>query len=350
MRVLGIDDSVLFRKLLREVFTHFPQVLLFKTACSGTQALEMLKTESFDLIFCDLNMPSMNGVEFISKARLANHHMPICLLSASSTQEIKASLEAVSLGAVEYIVKPTNTEGLLPSELMRRTLAPYIARFMTNQSTLSSAQVGSTPTGIRTDQVAMDCIAIGSSTGGPKALYTLLSQLKGIKVPIFIAQHMPAEFVQSFVRHLSEECEFPVVAGAKGEMITPGQCYVSQSAMSMIITTMRNEKYISYSQEPGPNAIYPSVNALMSSVAQAYGASCLSIVLTGMGDDGRLGCQLVRKAGGTVISQSKESCVVYGMPAAVAKNGISQGEYSLNELANIINQLNSNRLNKRKSA
>jgi two-component system chemotaxis response regulator CheB len=339
IRVLIVDDSVVIRSLLRQVLTHEADIEVVGTAANGRIALQMLNQVSPDVVTMDVEMPEMNGLEALRALRRTHPKLPVVMFSTLTERGAVATLEAFSLGASDYVTKPSNTrpggEGirsihdqLVPKirALCRREWA-QIKPFPRKQS---PANLPNIPNSIR-------AVAIGTSTGGPNALSAVLPRMpKDFPVPIFVVQHMPPMFTRFLAERLNRECLLPVGEAKDGEQVRPGQVWIAPGDFHLTVETKAVSTQVRLSQGPPENSCRPSVDVLFRSVAQVYGAGALAVVMTGMGQDGLRGCNAIRDAGGTVLVQDEATSVVWGMPGYVANAGLAERVLALNDIGNEI--------------
>ena len=353
MRVMIVDDSVIFRSQLKNCIDGEEGISVVATAANGKIALEKLEQVSCDLIILDLEMPELSGIEFLEqfkKKKFKQHIIIFTAFSVSAAEELIATLNA---GASDFVSKPTS--GLSFEEAIegiRRELLPKILQFKeTFKSTHPASGLSSDRSSdqvlnpITTPKINLQnfkprVVVIGSSTGGPTALDKIFTYFKGHipRVPILIAQHMPAEFTAALASRLAYVSGIPASEGRSGEVIRPGHIYVAPGDYHMSIqkTSGGASTIIRLDQEPKRNSVRPAVDFLFEAAAKYFGASTAGFVLTGMGCDGRDGAVAIKKAMGAMMIQTQESCVVWGMPGAVHAAGAFDGEGNLEECAQVL--------------
>ena len=331
VRVLVVDDSSFAREVITGLLSDDVEISVIGEAANGKEALERVKDLKPDLVTMDITMPVMDGLEAIEKI-MAFHAVPI--LVVTSSQDATIAFKAISKGALEVVAKPDiddNAQGLcrkvkLLSQV--KVISHIGGRYSgANETPPKPRGKSKEPSGV---------VAIASSTGGPKALSVLLSALPAdFPLPVLIAQHMCDGFISGMVRWLNDSCKLEVKTGESGERIVPGTVYLSPSESHMVVT---RERRIAMKAR-GPNTIYsPSCNALLSSVADAYGTGSIGVILTGMGDDGVLGMKRIKGAGGMTLAQDEKTCVVFGMPKVAIESGCIDRIVPIHEMsAEILN-------------
>ncbi len=342
-RVLIVDDSVVIRRSLADALSRNPGIEVAGSAPSGRIALMKIPLLHPDVVVLDVDMPEMDGVETLAAIRKASPEIAVIMLSVSTEEGAAATLEALSLGARDYLLKPEAAvipgDGIqvLGSELaVRIDLLGVVAHDQTPTSnSVADAPAGSKPIeapAIRTPD-RVDAVAIGVSTGGPNALMELLSGLPAdFPVPVLIVQHMPPVFTKLLAGRLAKTCKIRVAEGSSHQAIQEGGAWIAPGNFHM--TVERDGETVRLRTEKGrpENSCRPAVDVLFRSVAKVYGPRALGVVMTGMGEDGFRGCQQIRAAGGQVLVQDEASSVVWGMPGAVAKAGIADQIVSLRDL------------------
>ncbi|MEM9661758.1 MAG: chemotaxis response regulator protein-glutamate methylesterase [Planctomycetota bacterium] len=334
--MLIVDDSAFMRKALSTIIESDAGLQLVGTAFNGRDGLEKIDKLEPDVVTLDIEMPVLNGIGAL-KELMASHSSPPAVLMCSSltTAGSEMALEALQHGAADVIAKPTTATGLHDSPDAKLMLAKIkglaanrsrLGRLHRARATHADATASATPrphklapTKAGLNIAAPSCIVIGSSTGGPPALESLLAQLPaGYALPIVIAQHMPPMFTQSLAARLDAQCDIRVVHAETGMPILPGTAYVAQGGRHLQIARVgAGRTRLEVVAEPAEALYKPSVNVLFESAAKIFKRGALGIMLTGMGDDGLEGSRALVAAGGTLIGQNEESCVVYGMPRAV---------------------------------
>lgn len=347
-KVLIVDDSVVVRRLLTKVLSEDPALEVVGVAAHGRIALTKIPQVNPDLVILDVEMPEMGGLETLAEIRKLYPRLPVIMFSALTEHGAAVTLEALSLGASDYLIKPSSAGsseaaiGHIRAELIPNIKAHCGGIDLTEQhaADLWSLPMGhASPVRPSREGQRVDIVAIGVSTGGPNALSVLLSQLsKSFPVPIVIVQHMPAVFTQHLAVRLASLSACSVAEGTAGKVLLPGQVWLAPGGFHMVLKRVGTAVQIALSQDPPENSCRPAVDVLFRSVADVYGPHALAVVMTGMGQDGLRGCQCIRESGGQVLVQDKASSVVWGMPGLVAKAGIADEVVPLNQLAEKISR------------
>lgn len=335
VRILIVDDSAYVRKMIRQMLSRSPFLEIVGTARDGREALEVAQELQPDVITCDLIMPELDGVGFI-KAQMARRPVPIVVVSVAS-ESGEAVLAALDAGAVDFVQKPTAlaTERVLEiaDELIEKVKAaalsrPAVARNFTAPVTVPS----------RAMPRSADIVVVGISTGGPQALKMLIPRLPAeLAVPIAIVLHMPVGYTELYARKLNEQSALHVREAQGGEIVTKGNVYLAPAGRHLtLLRTAAGEVMTHVDVRPLDTLYRPSVDQLFQSAAEVYQSRVLGIVMTGMGSDGREGAAWIKAKGGTVLTESESSCVVYGMPRSVVEAGLSDGQVALDRMADAL--------------
>ncbi len=337
VRVLLVDDSAVVRGAIGQMLESAPDIRVVTTATNGRQALDALRHVEVDVVLLDVEMPDMDGLTALPLI-LERHPKVRVIMQSSLTQAGAAvTMQALALGAVDFIPKPT-AKGTIGLAAMRaeviakvravgrraggamRRVAPVARPVRPSAAPASSSILGAAAPGNASPRI----LAIASSTGGPNALATVLSGiLRDATVPIVITQHMPPVFTGLLAQRLARDCKGECVEATNGMSLKPGVAYVAPGDFHMVVATHEGAPFVRLSQTEPENHCRPAADVMLRSVASVYGASTLAIVLTGMGEDGRRGCEVVRQRGGRVIVQDEATSVVWGMPGAVAQAGLA---------------------------
>lgn len=330
VRVLVIDDSSLMRSLLSRVVIRAPDIEVIGTAPDPIVALDMIKELNPDVLTLDVEMPRMNGMEFLSRL-MKLRPMPVVMISSSTAEGSAATLLALELGAVEVVGKPKpDSNGQLADysdEICDKIRAAYEARHKVKACLTghpvprASSSIGLRHTVVGKMMQERHLIAIGASTGGTEAIRTVLQSLPAELPGIVMVQHMPELFTGSFAKRLDGLSRLSVHEARDGDVIRPGHAYLAPGSHHMRIRKSGNTYMIALSAELPVNRHRPSVDVLFESVAEVAGRNATGIILTGMGKDGAAGLLKMRSAGAWTIGQDKDSCVVYGMPREAAQIG-----------------------------
>ncbi len=336
IRVLVVDDSATVRALLSRRLNADPAVEVVGTASDGLEALERIAELRPDVVTLDIEMPRLDGLGTLKRI-MQLFPMPVVMVSSQTRDGADATLQALELGAVDFIEKASFRELGAPD-----AMADAVSQKVRNAAT---ARLVASPTAeppplrpVPTVEAGRrwlgKTVLIGSSTGGPPALRRLLERLPAdIDVPILLVQHMPPGFTRSLADRLDKLCSLRVEEASEGARLEPGKALLAPGGRHM---KLRRSGTISLSDGPPECGVRPSVNVTMESLVAVAGDQVVAAVLTGMGNDGTRGAGLIKQAGGHVIAEAESSCVVYGMPRAVVDAGFADELLPLDKIADAI--------------
>lgn len=348
VRVLVVDDSAFVRKTVREMLSRNPYIEVVGAARDGGEALELVEQLRPDVVTCDLNMPRVDGEEFVRR-QMGIRALPILLLS-SAEEDAAHAMAALEAGAVDFVRKPTSlaNDDLLriKDELVEKVKA--VARVRLRPETLDSARGETLQPGIangreaaalpRIGTAGIEAVVVGISTGGPQALRILVPQLpKDFAAPLAIVLHMPLGFTALFASKLAEISQLEVLEAGEGDEFRRGRILLAPAGKHMTLVRKAGGQIVTrLSRQPSESLHRPSVDVLFRSAAEVFGERVLGVVMTGMGSDGREGAAWIKSKGGSVITEAEETCVIYGMPRSVAEAGLSDAAVPLSRMANAI--------------
>lgn len=347
IRVMLVDDSVIIRSLMSRILKSVNDIDIVAMAGNGQEAIDKARDIQPDIILTDLEMPVMDGLTAIPLLLQTCPQTQIIVCSALSEKGADITLKGLSLGASDFILKPSALTGSENKDNFREGL---LARIYTLARKPRPA-MAATPETVRKPQTAFpmredttplrkpSIIAIGSSTGGPNALMALFSHLRSAPVPIVITQHMPKTFTKILADQLSRSGNIPCHEGVNDMEVLSGHAYVAPGDYHMTFIKRDGQLRIRLNQDAPENFCRPAVDPMLRSLHNIYGSSILSVILTGMGSDGLAGCQKLVNDGGHVMAQDEESSAVWGMPGAVARAGLCTVVAPVPVLADRINQL-----------
>jgi two-component system chemotaxis response regulator CheB len=341
VRVLIVDDAVVIRRLVSDVLGADPEIEVVGTAANGRIGLQKITQCNPDVVTMDIEMPDLDGIGTLREIRKTWPALPVIMFSTLTERGAISTLDALAAGASDYVTKPANvgsvTAGL---DAVRRALIPKIKALAGRAP--SPGRVFPSPAAAPASAgagrgAAVEIVAIGVSTGGPNALAAVLPALSStLPVPIVIVQHMPPMFTRLLAERLDAQSALTVVEGRAGMPLRPGHVYVAPGDFHMTVHRQGFEVVIALNQQPPENSCRPAVDVLFRSVAATYRSGALGVVLTGMGQDGLRGSELIHEAGGQVIVQDEASSVVWGMPGFVARAGLASRVLPLNAIADDI--------------
>ena len=341
IRVLIVDDSVVVRRMLSEALKGDPRITVVGTAPNGAVALQKLGQLSPDVVLLDVEMPDLDGIETVRRLRVDYPKLPVIMCSSLTERGAEVTLRALAAGATDYVTKPTASvaqqDGLsaFKSELLASVLVLGASRASTSPRLLTrgpaEACISSllrTPT-----RGPIAAIGIGCSTGGPSALAQVFTRIPpDLTVPIFIVQHMPPLFTRMLADSLTASSGVSVHEAVHGGAVEPGHAYVAPGDFHMVLGRDGTRLVTVLHQAPPENSCRPAVDVLFRSLAGVFGRGVLACVLTGMGRDGTRGAGDIVAAGGAVLVQSAETCVVPSMPEGVASAGLAEMSLPLTQL------------------
>ncbi|MBI3410972.1 MAG: chemotaxis response regulator protein-glutamate methylesterase [Planctomycetes bacterium] len=335
IRVLIVDDAVVVRRMLSDVLASDPLIEVVGAAANGKIALAKIPQVNPDLLTLDVEMPEMDGLQTLAAVRKSYPCLPVIMFSTVTERGAVATLEALSLGATDYITKPANVGSVAAAlERIREQLIPKVKLYcaqITGNIAVQVPKVKAAPRVALPERPSapgvsrIDVVAIGVSTGGPNALAELMPSFPaGFPVPILIVQHMPPMFTRLLAERLASKSPLKVAEGVEGAPMKPGQAWVAPGDFHMALTRDALGPKIHLHQGPPENSCRPAVDVLFRSVAAIYGQSTLAVILTGMGQDGLRGCEAIAEKGGQILAQDEATSVVWGMPGFVVQAGLAQ--------------------------
>lgn len=368
VRVLIVDDSAVMRKIIASALQKEPSIEIAGFAANGLQAIEAIQTCNPDVVTLDIEMPEMDGLTALREIRKENKYLPIIMFSSLTHKGAQAAVMALTAGASDYVGKPVNTSGgiddafkVLESELIPKIigLAKRVKTRRAKEAQSGEAAKPATPSPSRvsvtparpapfiaskiskvTSSVLAkpaEAVCIGVSTGGPEALMQVFGAFNApLSVPIFIVQHMPADFTTLLAARLSAIGVITVKEAEEGEIAEPGMVYLAPGGFHMTLSRPGTKTIIHLNTEPPENSCRPAVDVLFRTAAEVYGNKLLAVVLTGMGYDGLKGTQVIKEKGGQVIAQDEASSVIWGMPGAVAQAGLADGILPIDKITDEI--------------
>jgi two-component system chemotaxis response regulator CheB len=332
-RVLLCDDSAVIRGAMGRMLDSDPAVRVVARAADGQQALDAVRRERFDVVVLDIEMPVMDGMTALPLLLRADPGLRVVMASTLTTRGADIALRALRLGAADYIPKPS-VAAIADDSFRRELLAKVkgLARLRRRDSAPATRPPAAAvrPAG----REAPLLLAVGSSTGGPQALFTLVQGLgKAVPVPVVITQHMPATFTPILAEHLTRLGAMPCAEARDGETLQPGRIHLAPGDRHLLVEGRAGTLRAHLSDGPAENFCRPAVDPMLRSAAAACGGRVLVVMLTGMGHDGRDGTRAVVEAGGAALAQDEATSVVWGMPGAIALAGLCHRVLPLPALA-----------------
>ena len=364
IQVLIVDDSALMRNLIGRIVDDTPGLTVADKAMNGYFALQKLDRCDADIIVLDLEMPEMNGIEFLKERKKRNIEVPVVILSSIAAKGAEITMEALSLGASDFIQKPSGSisedihvvkdiivekllgyggafrrkrgkKVLAPSEYTPKTPSAKNSDIAIHFKLAAAVPVApaAPPTPVRKPSTT-EIIAIGISTGGPDALRVVFQKIDAdLKIPIVVVQHMPAGFTSEFAKSLDRICPLDVKEAEDGDAIQPGRILIAQGNKHLEVEKKVGGACVRLSDTPLVSGHRPSADVLFASVAMSYSNHALGVIMTGMGRDGAQHLGTIFKEGGMTLGQDEKSAVVYGMPRVAYELGHVQEQVSLDNMA-----------------
>lgn len=350
IRVMVVDDSLVIRGLITRVLKENPAIDVVASIPNGERAVERVRQGGIDVVVLDIEMPVMDGLTALPLIIKEDPTIVVIMASTLTTRNADYSLRALQAGATDYVPKPTTNKELFSAEDFKRELTDKVltlgrhrrgstAKPVAKQAEGAVSRLSpSSPIQLRKPSpIVPRVLAIASSTGGPNALHETLANIgRDVKVPIVITQHMPPTFTKILADNLMKEtgiaCEEPV----NGTVIKPGHAYVAPGDFHMTFMMKDASVAVNLVKSPPENFCRPAADPMLRSLVKIYGPKILTVVLTGMGADGLQGCRAVVEAGGSVIAQDEASSVVWGMPGAVAKDGLCSAVEPVSKIGSVV--------------
>lgn len=340
--MLVVDDSVVIRRLVTQALSQHPAIEVVGVAANGALSLQRIAQFTPDVITLDIEMPDMNGLEVLQHIRRDYPSTRVIMFSTLTERGASITLEALTLGADDYLPKTTTYfSGETPIARLQQILVPKITQFF--RFSEGSTTNGTLPEQIRTPilsarprvsaGVAPKVVVIGVSTGGPTALNEILPRFpSSFPLPILIVQHMPPLFTRLLGERLNATCALQVEEAKQGTIVESGRILIAPGDFHMTVASSAGRVGVVLDQSAQQNYCRPAVDVLFKSTAEVYGAAAIAVVLTGMGQDGLRGAEILRANGATVFAQDEETSVVWGMPGAVVSAGLADRVLPLQEI------------------
>ncbi len=336
VKVLTVDDSVFMRTVIRDMLTKDPSIEVVGTASNGVDALEKIQSLRPDVVTLDIEMPKMNGLEVLRELKKASFRPRILMLSSLTSKDAEATVEAIRLGADDFMLKPKD----LPHV---REIADELVEKVRHLVTLPAAAAARRA--VTKEGAANRVVLIGSSAGGPPMLDTLLARLSpDLPAGIIITQHMPVGFTAALAERFNRISPIPVRETENGIPVETGRVLLSKAGVHTIVSRDMDGRgarcgRIVHSTAAPVHGVRPAVDKTFESAAQVFGKSCLTVILSGMGNDAGAGAKAVRDAGGRNIVCDEKDCLVYGMARSALQRDAVDGVIPLAKLASEIERI-----------
>ncbi|HAX91521.1 MAG TPA: chemotaxis response regulator protein-glutamate methylesterase [Rhodospirillaceae bacterium] len=391
-----VDDSAFIRGAIARAIESDPCLRIASSVSNGEQAVHALQRDPVDVIVLDIEMPIMDGMTALPKLKEIDGAVQIIMASTLTQKNAEISLRAMSLGATDYIPKPSSSHEVMAAQDFQRDLVAKVKALgalarrsgvreaikrpeqksdvAATKSPMMPAKPLSAPTSVQDREkekerekikqgatarpilsfgpgakrdivlrkepiVKPDVVAIGSSTGGPQALFRVIKDMgKGLTQPIVITQHMPPSFTTILAEHITRQCDVVCQEAKDGDVLVAGQYYIAPGDYHMLIDRKGANGVVRLVKDPPENFCRPSVDPMLRSLTTSYGKNILVVILTGMGADGTRGGEVVVKNGGSLIAQDEATSVVWGMPGSVAMAGLCSAILPLNDIGGFVRQ------------
>jgi len=345
LRVLIADDSSLYRRILDKAVRNAYLEVDITMVGNGLEALEELPKKRYDVVLLDVNMPVMDGITALEEIKKKYYELPVIMISATGTQSAKLTMQALEKGALDFIVKPIDENFEKNLEFVSgylKKLFDQIVSKSENSNVKKSEKVVDVPK-LKKEIGHIDLVVIASSTGGPSALEKIFFKMdKSFSKPMLLVQHMPPEFTRVFAENLNKKSAISISEGKEDDVIRAGMAIIAPGGYHMVVERVGAAKrVVKLLQTPHICGVRPAANVLFQSVAKEYqGQNILAVILTGMGNDGVEGVKALKmNTNCYCITQSEETCTIFGMPRCAVEAGISDEIVDIENIATRIQQI-----------
>jgi len=345
-KILVVDDSALMRRVICDIINQDERFRVVSIARDGKEALDLLTKNTYDAVVLDVNMPNMGGLELLKELRNRKLSVRVMMASTDTKEGARTTMDALELGALDFVHKPSNvsdcrmetfqTQLLRTLEITTLSKLPVYDKPVTAESIDKTRHVTELVKKRSASIKGNKIVAIASSTGGPKALHSVVTRLpKNLRAPVVLVQHMPAGFTHSLAERLNSVSEITISEGVEGEVLEDGHVYIARGGLHMNVVSKLGGKYmLRYSDEPAREGVKPCANYMYESLRTSSFDEIVCVVMTGMGADGTKGIQnLKEKKKVHVIAQEQSTCAVYGMPRSIVQSGLADQVVPLDQIA-----------------
>ncbi|MGE5178505.1 MAG: protein-glutamate methylesterase/protein-glutamine glutaminase [Bacteroidota bacterium] len=347
IRVMIVDDVAIVRRLVADALAIDPELQVVGMAANGKEALAKISSFAPDLVILDYEMPEMDGLETLRELKKSFPEIRVVLFSTYTRHGAKVTLDALWLGADDYATKVSASDLVAATRCVQSELIPKIKALCGGDGSAAPGLVPGAPSTALTSPrepgtaeragrgvARAEIVAIGASTGGPRALASLLERLpRDLSAPVVIVQHMPPLFTRSLAERLDGSTPLRCAEGEDGAVLEAGTVWIAPGNWHVNVAREGGTATLRLSGDPPENSCRPAVDPLFRSVAEVYGAGALGVVLTGMGQDGVKGAERIKKRGGTILAQDEASSVVWGMPGAIVRAGLADRVLPVRDIA-----------------
>ncbi len=330
IKLLIVDDSAFIRQLITDMMASYTNVKI-DTASNGKIALQKIKEHKPDVMTLDIEMDVMNGLELLQTMRDENIFVPTVMMSKLTKKngDGEMTIKSLELGATDFISKPESNFMEFEFDQLAQEIYEKISIAINVPRNIITISKPIKSLALKSNLIIPKILVIGSSAGGPSALYQIFSTLPKINIPIIIIQHIPAGFTDSLAKRLNDISDIDVKVAEDGETIKPNVAYVAAGDYHLIV---KQNGTISLNQEPSYKGVRPSIDITLSSIAKVYGGRVLSVILTGIGNDGSEGVEEISQLGGKCIVQNKETSMIFGMPESIIEDNNADSIVALNKI------------------
>ncbi len=355
VRILVVDDSALYRQLVRNVLRTIDGVEVVGVATSGSDALQKLEELEPDLLTLDVEMPELSGLDVLREMKKRRSRAKAVMLSSLTKNGAQITADSLLAGAFDFIHKPNSSDAESNRQILHGELSEKIEAFresigvsLPRRTAKVAAEIAIPAISSSSTCQAYEAVVIGTSTGGPVALREVLPKLpRDLGVPVLVVQHMPKYYTQSLAERVNDMCELTVLEAQDGMRVEPNKVYIAPGGSHLKLSGTTFKPILQTTDEPPEHNCRPSVDYLFRSAANFYNGRVLGVVLTGMGRDGTEGCREIKRLGGFVIAQHPDGCVVYGMPKVVVEQQLVDRVVPLDKIAAwIVRELSRSRIAK----
>ncbi|MCY2985967.1 MAG: chemotaxis response regulator protein-glutamate methylesterase [Planctomycetota bacterium] len=356
LKVMVVDDSALYRQLVKNVLRNLAEVEVIGLACTGKEALEKIPELQPDLLTLDVQMPDMNGLELLREIKRRRLPVKAIMISSLTAQGAQVTTDALLAGAFDFIQKPNSPDANSNRLQLEALLADKISAFQQSRSVSMPTRIANNALSRPVESLSVDAqsvrasalrhepksgrmeaVLIGTSTGGPLALRELIPKLPAdLGVPVFVVQHMPPKYTQSLAARIGEVSQIAVHEAVHGMKVEANHVYIAPGGLHMGIQLIGGKPVIRTSEEPPEHNCRPSVDFTFRAACSVYAGNLLGVILTGMGRDGTEGCRMIKQLGGKVLAQHPDGCIVYGMPKVVVEEQLADRVVPIDKMASWI--------------
>lgn len=340
-RIVVVDDSALFRTLLRNLLTEIPHCEVVASVADGKTALEKIIDLQPDLVTLDVEMPDMNGIDVLRELKRRKVETKVVMISRFTTAGAQVTTDALIEGAFDFIVKPSGKNPTDNKSALRAALNEKISALREVTQAVAEESLPLLSSLTQTSKANYGAVVIGCSTGGPDALARIIPDLPAdLPVPVLVVQHMPEGFTASLASRLNEASPLEVLEASDGLQVRPGQVVIARGGRHLQLSRRSSDRVVlQLTEDPHEHRCRPAVDYTLRSTVDVYQGQLLVVILTGMGRDGTDGCKLVRSRGGHILAQHADGCTVYGMPKSVVTAGLADEIVKLPQIAVVVDRI-----------